>query len=322
MKGSLDTKPKAKADSSKFLTDIVSISDFSRQDLEVVLKEAERMEKMPRERKSQVLKNTVVASLFFEPSTRTRLSFETAGQNLGARIIGFADPNVTSTKKGESLSDTIHMVENYADIIVMRHHIEGAAKRAAEISKRPVINAGDGANQHPTQTLLDLYTIKKEFGKIDGIKIAMAGDLKYGRTVHSLMYALAKFSNVTVYLISPESLRMPRYIIEDTKGRIRIFETQNIEKYLQDADVLYATRIQKERFPDEIEYEKVKNAYVIDPAILKKAKPGIKVMHPLPRVNEISVDVDNTPAALYFQQAANGIPIREALFSLLRGVSK
>jgi aspartate carbamoyltransferase catalytic subunit len=318
----MKTQAKAKTGFGNFLTDVISISDFSREDIEKVLLEAKRMDEMPRNKKSGLLKNTVVASLFFEPSTRTRLSFETAAQNLGARVIGFADPNVTSTKKGESLSDTIHMVENYADIIVMRHYIEGAAKRAAEISKKPVINAGDGANQHPTQTLLDLYTIKKEFGKIDGMKIAIAGDLKYGRTVHSLMYALAMFNNIIVYLISPESLKMPRYIIDDTKSSLKIFETQNMEKYLHDADILYVTRIQKERFPDEIEYEKVKNAYVIDLAILKKAKAGIKVMHPLPRVNEISVEIDNTPYALYFQQAANGIPVREALFSLLRSVSK
>jgi len=318
----MKTKGKTKTGFGNFLTDVISISDFSREDIEKVLAEAKRMDEMPRNKKSELLKNTVVASLFFEPSTRTRLSFETAAQNLGARIIGFADPNVTSTKKGESLSDTIHMVENYADIIIMRHYIEGAAKRAAEISRKPIINAGDGANQHPTQTLLDLYTIKKEFGKIDGMKIAIAGDLKYGRTVHSLMYALAMFNNITVYLISPESLKMPRYIIDDTKSSLKIFETQNMDKYLQDADILYATRIQKERFPDEIEYEKVKNAYVVDLAMLKKAKPGIKVMHPLPRVNEISVEIDNTPYALYFQQAANGIPVREALFYLLRGVSK
>ncbi len=304
------------------ITDIVSISDFSRSAIEDILKRAKAMEKMPAERKAQLLRNKVVASLFFEPSTRTRLSFETAAQNLGARVVGFADSGVSSTSKGETLSDTIHMVENYADIIVMRHFIEGAAKRAAEISKRPVINAGDGANQHPTQTLLDLYTIKKEFGKIDGIKIAMLGDLKYGRTVHSLMYALANFGNVTVYLISPESLRMPKHTIEDTKGRLKIYETHNLEKYLGEADILYATRIQKERFPDEIEYNKVKNSYIIDEKTLGKAKKTMRVMHPLPRVNEITPEVDATNAALYFQQAANGIPVREALLNMMKDVKK
>ena len=311
-----------KTDSGKFLNDAVSILDFSRQHIEAVLKQAEIMERMPREKKAQILKNRVVASLFFEPSTRTRLSFETAAQNLGARVIGFADPGVTSTSKGETLTDTIRIVEKYADIIVMRHFIEGASRRAAEISKKPVVNAGDGANQHPTQTLLDLYTIKKEFGKIDGIKIALAGDLKYGRTVHSLMYALAKFNGVTVYLISPESLKMPKYIIDETKDRLRVYETQNIEKYLGEADVLYATRIQKERFPDEIEYQKVKNAYIIDAAMVARAKKGMRIMHPLPRVNEIAPEVDSMEAALYFDQAANGIPVREALLSMLKDVKK
>ncbi len=321
MKGYL--KPKKHANGKqKFLSDVVSISDFSRPDIELVLREAERMEKLSREKKAQILKNIVVALLFFEPSTRTRLSFETAIQNLGGRVIGFADASVSSTKKGETLSDTIRIVESYADIIVMRHYIEGAARRAAEISKKPVINAGDGANQHPTQTLLDLYTIKKEFGKIDGLKIAMAGDLKYGRTVHSLLYALSKFNNVEVFLIAPESLRMPRHIIEDVKGKVKVFETQEMEKYLDRIDILYSTRIQKERFPDEIEYEKVKNVYVITKKMLEKAKKGMKVMHALPRVNEITTEVDETPNALYFQQAANGLPTREALLALLRGVKK
>ncbi len=322
MKGSLNAKKAPKADSGKFLKDVVSILDFSRTDIEAVLKQAAIMEKMPREKKAQILKNMVVASLFFEPSTRTRLSFETAAQNLGARIVGFADPNATSFQKGETLSDTIHVVENYADIIVMRHFLEGAARRAAEISKKPIINAGDGANQHPTQTLLDIYTIRKQFGKIDGIKIAIAGDLKYGRTVHSLMYALAKFDNVTVYLISPESLKMPPHIIEETRGKIRVFETANLEKYLPVADVLYATRIQKERFPDEIEYQKVRNAYVIDESVLPKENKKFRIMHPLPRVNEISTAIDSTGYALYFEQAANGIPVREAILSMLRSVKK
>ena len=322
MKGSLSSKHDTKKANSDKLRDVVSILDFNRHDIENVLMQAQKLEKMPREKKAQILKNRVIASLFFEPSTRTRLSFETAAQNLGARIVGFSDPSVTSTAKGETLSDTIHIVENYADIIVMRHYLEGAARRAAEISRRPVINAGDGANQHPTQTLLDLYTIQKQFGKIDGIKIAIAGDLKYGRTVHSLMYALSKFNGATVYLISPESLQMPRYIIEDTKDKLKIFETPKIEKYLGEADILYVTRIQKERFPDEIEYQKVKNAYVIDKKTLAKAKPGMKIMHPLPRVNEISPDVDETGAALYFAQAANGIPVREALLAMLGSVKK
>jgi len=322
MKGSLKSAEKQNARKNTDFTDVISILDFTRPMIERVLGRAQQLENMPRPQKAKILENKVVASLFFEPSTRTRLSFETAAQNLGARIIGFSDANVTSTSKGETLSDTIHIIENYADIIVMRHFIEGAAKRAAEISKVPIVNAGDGANQHPTQTMLDLYTIRKEFGKIDGIKIALAGDLKYGRTVHSLMYALSQFDNVTVYLISPESLAMPRHIIEETRKKLKIFETANIEKYIKECDVLYATRIQKERFPDEVEYQKVRNAYVITPQIVAKGKPSLRIMHPLPRVNELSQALDGTPAALYFKQAANGIPVREALLSMLADAKK
>lgn len=308
--------------SNKFLSDVVSISQFSKNDIDMVLSEAQRMEKMPRDKKTQIMKNMVIGTLFFEPSTRTRLSFETAAQNLGASVIGFAETQTSSLSKGESFSDTIKMVENYADMIVIRHTIEGAPKRAAEISGKPIINAGDGANQHPTQTLLDLYTIKKTFGKIDGIKIMLAGDLKYGRTVHSLMSALSHFSNVLVYLYSPKELEMPKQILEETKGKLKVFQTNNLEKYIAEVDVIYATRIQKERFPDPVEYERVKNAYVIDLELLAKAKKSVKVMHPLPRITEIALEVDSSPAALYFEQAANGVPVREALFSLLRGVKK
>lgn len=313
---------KTQTDSEKFPKDVLSINDFSRAQIEFVLAEAAKMDKMPRDKKQKILKGKVVASLFFEPSTRTRLSFETAIQNLGGKVIGFADADVSSYKKGESLTDTIHTVENYADLIVMRHYIEGAARRAAEVSRKPVINAGDGANQHPTQTFLDLYTIKKECGKIDGISIAMAGDLKYGRTVHSLMYALAKFNNVHVYLISPASLKMPEYIIDDTKGKLKITETSKLDKYLDKVDVLYSTRIQKERFPDEVEYEKVRNSYIITPKVLGKGRKDLKLMHPLPRVNEITTKVDDMPQAIYFKQAANGVPVREALLKILSEVKK
>lgn len=322
MKGYLKAKNGSKTRKNEFLSDVVSISDFSREYIERAMDTAAEMEKMPREKKQQILRDRVIASIFFEPSTRTRLSFETAVQNLGGKIIGFPDPHVSSVSKGETTSDTIKIVESYADIIVMRHSIEGAARRAAEISSKPIINAGDGANQHPTQTLLDLYTIRKAFGKIDGIKIALVGDLKYGRTVHSLIYALAKFSGITVYLICPKGLEMPRHIIEETKHALKVVESHNIEKYLPEFDVLYATRIQKERFPDEMEYEKVKNAYVITPQTLAKGKKSIRVMHPLPRVNEVSTAVDETPAALYFEQAANGVPVREALLYLLKDVKK
>ncbi len=299
------------------LNNIVSIADISRSDIETVLEKAKELEKMDKRKKAKILENRVVASLFFEPSTRTRLSFETAIQNLGGRVIGFADPGVSSFKKGETLSDTIKMIERYADIIVMRHFIEGAARRAAEISRVPIINAGDGANQHPTQTLLDLYTIQKAFGKIDGITIGLLGDLKYGRTVHSLAYALAKFKNTKIYCIAPDSLKMPSEIIEDVKNKATVIETSNLDEVLPELDVLYATRIQKERFADEKEYDKVKDAFVLDKSILEKTKPNFKIMHPLPRVNEIKTELDLTKAALYFEQAANGVPVREALLSML-----
>ena len=304
------------------LTDVVSISDFSREDIEAVLKKAAEMEKTSPEKKKSVLENKTVGVLFFEPSTRTRLSFETAAQNLGGKVIGFADAGVSSTAKGESLSHTIRVVSGYADMIVMRHSIEGAARRAAEVSDKPVINGGDGANQHPTQTLLDLYTIQKEFGKIDGISIGLLGDLKYGRTVHSLMYALANFKGVKVYCIAPESLRMPASIIDDTADKLQIKETSKLQDFLPKLDVLYATRIQKERFVDEFEYEQIKNVFVLGKEILRNAKKGFKLMHPLPIVNEIKPELDDSEAALYFQQSKNGIPVREALLAMLRDVKK
>jgi len=304
------------------LKDIVSINDFSKQDIDFVLEKAAEMDDLPVEKKKGILANKTVASLFFEPSTRTRLSFETAIQNLGGEVIGFADAGVSSAKKGESLSDSIRIIAGYADIIVMRHPIEGAARRAAEVSDKPVINGGDGANQHPTQTLLDLYTIKKSFGKITGLNIGLLGDLKYGRTVHSLMYALALFDNVKVYCIAPESLRMPKEIIEDVQDRLEIKETSKLEEFLPELDVLYATRIQKERFADEFEYEQIKNVFILGKEILKNTKNGLKIMHPLPRVNEIKPELDETSAALYFEQAKNGLPVREALLSILKDVKK
>ncbi|MBN2067251.1 MAG: aspartate carbamoyltransferase [Candidatus Diapherotrites archaeon] len=304
------------------LRDIVSISDFSRKDIEAVLAKAADMEKTPKSKKDTILKDKNVAVLFFEPSTRTRLSFETAVNNLGGSVIGFADAGVSSTKKGESLSHTIKVISGYADMIVMRHSVEGAARRAAEVSKKPVINGGDGANQHPTQTLLDLYTIKKQFKKIDGINIGLLGDLKYGRTVHSLMYAFANFKNVKVYCIAPDSLKMPKNIIEDTAGNIEMKETSKLEEFLPELDVLYATRIQKERFVDEFEYEQIKNVFILGKDNLKNVKKGFRLMHPLPIVNEIKTELDGSEMALYFEQAENGIPVREALLAMLKGVKK
>ena len=300
----------------------MSIADFSSEEINFALDEAAKMEAMPAEKKAGLLAGKTVASLFFEPSTRTRLSFETAIQGMGGKVIGFADANVSSYKKGETLSDTIKIVSGYADIIVMRHWIEGAARRAAEISERPVINAGDGSNQHPTQTLLDLYTIRKEFGKIEGLNIGMLGDLKYGRTVHGLLYALQHFSNVNAFLISPESLRMPQNILNDVSGKLGIEETESVEKFLPKLDVLYVTRIQKERFVDEFEYEQIKNVYVLGKEVLKQAKKGFRIMHPLPRVNELKSELDATEAALYFEQARNGIPVRQALLNILKDVKK
>ena len=306
------------ADSGKFsLKSVVSISDLSRPDIEAVLQMAKKMEVTSRAKKCKLLDTVNVATLFFEPSTRTRLSFETAANNLGANLISVADGGSSSQKKGETVSDAIRVVAGYSDIIIMRHFIEGAARRAAEVCNKPIINAGDGSNQHPTQTLLDLYTIEKEFGKIDGIKIGLLGDLKYGRTVHSLAHALSLFRNVKIYCIAPKALKMPKHIIDEIRGKVEVHETENLQEHLVELDVLYATRIQKERFPDPLEYERLKNTYTLDRSILEKIKATFRIMHPLPRVNEISQDLDETNAALYFKQAANGVPVREALLFLL-----
>jgi aspartate carbamoyltransferase catalytic subunit len=293
----------------------ISISDFSREDLEYILFEANKMESLTRREKQEILYGRPIASLFFEPSTRTRLSFETAISNLGGRVVGFADANTSSQKKGETLSDTIRMAAGYCDAIVMRHPLEGAARRASEISSVPVINGGDGTNQHPTQTMLDLYTIKKEFGKIDNLKIAMVGDLKYGRTVHSLATALNQFNGIELYFVSPPELKMPSQIVKDSKHTIK--ELENLEEIIPIVDVIYMTRIQKERFPDPLEYGKVKDSFELKAKMLENAKNEMIIMHPLPRVSEINVDVDETKHARYFEQAANGVPIREALLKIL-----
>ncbi len=301
--------------------DVISIRDFSKEDIEYVLNTAERLEKELKEKGSlEYAKGKILATLFFEPSTRTRLSFESAMHRLGGSVIGFAEASTSSVKKGESLRDTIKTVEQYSDVIVIRHPKEGAARLAAEVAEIPVINAGDGSNQHPTQTLLDLYTIKHEFGKIDGLKIALLGDLKYGRTVHSLSEALSHY-DVELYLISPDLLRMPRHIVEELKEKgVKVYETSDLESVIGELDVLYVTRIQKERFPDEQEYLKVKGSYVIDLEILKKAKETLKIMHPLPRVDEIHPSVDPTKHAIYFRQVFSGIPVRMALLALTLGV--
>lgn len=300
--------------------DIISIEDFSRQEIEHILNVSKTMEPMA-EKGSDMLKGKILATLFFEPSTRTRLSFESAMIKLGGGNIGFSDIENTSIKKGENLADTVRTIENYADIIALRHGLEGSARFAAEYSKVPIINAGTGAEEHPTQALTDLYTIRKEKGKIDGLKIALLGDLRYGRTVHSLAYALA-FYNIELYLVSPESLRMRKDVLQTIQGKIKVNEDASLDAIMPQIDVLYVTRIQKERFPDAAEYAKVKGAYKIDQKTLKNAKTDMIVMHPLPRVDEIAPEVDETPQARYFQQVRNGVMVRMALLSLVLGAVK
>ena len=298
---------------------IVSIRDISKKEILHILEVANGMEENP---KHELFKGKVMASLFFEPSTRTRLSFESAMKKLGGEVVGFAEAGVSSAKKGESLSDTVKTVENYSDVIVMRHPLEGTARLASEVVSIPVLNGGDGANQHPTQTLLDLYTMLKTQKKLEGLEVAMVGDLKYGRTVHSLAIALAQFK-CRMYFVSPDSLKMPDYIIEELKGKdIEYSEHKEIKEIMDKVDILYMTRIQRERFSDPSEYEKVKNVYVLTKDMLADVRPNLKIMHPLPRVNEIAAEIDATPYAVYFQQAANGIFVRQALIALVLGAVK
>jgi len=293
---------------------VISINDFSKEELLYILKEAEQLENKPQ---PNLLQGKILASLFFEPSTRTRLSFESSMIKLGGQVISSAEANTSSLKKGETVWDTIKMVEKYADVIVLRHSVEGASRLAAEASDVPVINAGDGANQHPTQTLLDLYTIKKE-KSLDNINIGFVGDLKYGRTVHSLVTALSHF-NVTMKFISPEALKMPKHYLDELNEKnIKFDEVEDLNKSVKNLDFLYVTRIQQERFPDLVEYEKYKNIYQVNKSTLKISK-NMKIMHPLPRVGEINPEIDNTRNAIYFDQAANGIPVRQALLALVLG---
>ena len=270
----------------------------------------------------ELLKGKVVATLFFEPSTRTRLSFETAANRLGARVIGFSDAKASSVSKGETLKDTVLMVANYADVIVMRHYVEGAAQYASEVAPVPIVNAGDGAHMHPSQCLLDLYSIYKTQGTLDNLNIYLVGDLKYGRTVHSLITAMRHF-NPTFHFIAPKELAMPEeYKIYCRNNGIKYVEhTEFNEDVIADADILYMTRVQKERFSDLMEYERVKNVYILKRQMLAKAKPNMKIMHPLPRVNEIAYDVDESQHAYYIQQAGNGLFAREAIFCDVLGIS-
>ncbi|EMW7172497.1 aspartate carbamoyltransferase [Vibrio fluvialis] len=301
---------------SLFNRHIISIPEFTRSELELIVDTAARLKAEPN---PELLKNKVVASCFFEPSTRTRLSFETAVQRLGGTVIGFDNGGNTSlAKKGESLADSVQVISSYVDAFVMRHPQEGAARLASEFSNGvPVVNGGDGANQHPTQTLLDLFSIYETQGTLDNLNVAFVGDLKYGRTVHSLTQALAKFTNIRFFFIAPEVLAMPDYLCQELEEAGIAFSTHaSIEEVVPELDILYMTRVQKERF-DESEYAHMKSAYILSADTLKTARPNLKVLHPLPRVDEITTDVDKTPHAYYFQQAENGVYAREALLALV-----
>jgi aspartate carbamoyltransferase catalytic subunit len=299
--------------------DFVNIQTLSEDTLLYLIRMAREFEKHPNR---ELLKGKVVATLFYEPSTRTRLSFETAANRLGARVIGFTDAKVSSVSKGETLKDTILMVSNYADVIAMRHYIEGAAQYASEVAPIPIINAGDGAHQHPSQCLLDLYTIYQTQGTLNNLNIYLVGDLKYGRTVHSLIMAMRHF-NPTFHFIAPKELAMPdEYKLYCKENNIKYVEHSAFNsKEIADADILYMTRVQKERFSDLMEYEKVKNVYRLTNDMLIDAKPNMKVLHPLPRVNEIAYEVDNNPHAYYIQQAKNGLYAREAIFCYCLGIT-
>lgn len=296
---------------------LVSINDFSKEEAISILDRATAFEKQPTQK---ILENFVVATLFFEPSTRTRLSFESAVNRLGGKVIGFTDSASSSVQKGESLKDTIKTVCNYSDLIVMRHPREGSARFASEVATVPVINAGDGANQHPTQCLLDLYSIRKTQQRLDNLSIAFVGDLKYGRTVHSLVIAMCNF-NTTFHLVSPPELKLPSSVkIHIKEKQLEYYQYTDLNEAVPKADIIYMTRIQKERFSDPIEYEKVKNSYILTAALLEHARPNMKVLHPLPRVNEINEDVDEMPQAYYFEQALNGVYVRQALLAEILGV--
>jgi len=298
---------------------LVTIAEYSKEKILYLLEMAKQFEKNPNRK---ILDGKVVATLFFEPSTRTRLSFETAVNRLGGRVIGFSDAATTSSSKGESLKDTIMMVSNYADLIVMRHYLEGAARYASEIAPVPIINAGDGANQHPSQTMLDLYTIYQTQGTLENLNIFLVGDLKYGRTVHSLIMAMRHF-NPTFHFVAPEELKMPEeYKIYCRQHNIKYTEhTDFTEEVIANADILYMTRVQRERFTDLMEYERVKDVYILHNKMLENTRPNLRILHPLPRVNEIAYDVDNNEKAYYFQQARNGLFARQAIICDVLGIT-
>ena len=297
----------------------VSVADLSKESIIHLVKKTESFEKNPNQK---LLDGKICATLFFEPSTRTRLSFETAVNRLGGKVIGFSDAATTSSSKGETLKDTIKMVANYADLIIMRHYLDGAARYASEITDVPIINAGDGANQHPSQTMLDIYSIYKTQGRLENLAITMVGDLKYGRTVHSLIEGMSHF-NPRFNFIAPDELKLPEIYKQWMEEHNIPFEdcVEFSEEIINQSDILYMTRVQRERFTDLIEYEKVKNVYILKNSMLEKSKPNLRILHPLPRVNEIDSDVDDNPKAYYFEQARNGVYARQAIICDVLGIN-
>ncbi|MBV9668796.1 MAG: aspartate carbamoyltransferase [Nitrososphaeraceae archaeon] len=296
--------------------DIVSIKDFTKQDLEFIFRSTDKISTLRPNEKSELGKGRTLGYIFYEPSTRTRMSFEAAMASLGGSSIGIFDPKSSSIEKGESLADTIRIIDLYSDVIILRHPLDGSSRFAGELSRNPIINAGSGSEEHPTQAMLDLYTMLKEKKKINNLTIGIVGDLKYGRTVYSLLYALANY-NVEVHLISPSILGIRKESIYDIRKKLKLYEHSQLEDILPKLDVIYVTRIQRERFPDIQEYEKVKGTYTIDNNILTKAKPDVSIMHPMPRMEEISHSIDDTNNAIYFKQAAYGKELRAALLALV-----
>lgn len=296
--------------------DIVSIKDFAKQDLEFVFSSTDKISTLRPNEKSELGKGRTLGYIFYEPSTRTRMSFEAAMASLGGSSIGIFDPKSSSIEKGENLADTIRIIDLYSDVIILRHPLDGSSRFAGELSKNPIINAGSGSEEHPTQAMLDLYTMLKEKKKIDNLTIGIVGDLKYGRTVYSLLYALANY-NVEVHLISPPILGIRKESIYDIQKKLKLYEHSQLEDVLPKLDVIYVTRIQRERFPDMQEYEKVRGTYTIDKNTLAKAKSDVSIMHPMPRMEEISHSIDDTKNAIYFKQAAYGKELRSALLALV-----
>src|ERR671929_1157669 len=304
------------SDNAFYDRDIVSIKDFGKDDLDFVFNTTDRISRLKPSQRGELGKGRTLGYIFYEPSTRTRMSFEAAMASLGGSSIGIFDPKSSSIEKGESLADTIRIMDLYSDVTVLRHPLDGSSRFAGELSKNPIINAGSGSEEHPTQAMLDLYTILKEKKKINNLTIGIVGDLKYGRTVYSLLYALANY-NVEVHLISPPMLGIRKESIYDARKKLKLYEHSQLEDILPKLDVIYVTRIQRERFPDIQEYETVKGTYTIDNNILAKAKPDVSIMHPMPRMEEISHSIDDTSNAIYFKQAAYGKELRAALLALV-----